>query len=111
MDNLQQHMQSVPVDWLVRYMRIMVLYLMRCVSNDNRCPLNSDGFLRFIEARNEFCLAYGGDALNDAFEFCDGMDVWFEQEYHPDQAGLSKYDFVRHIIRTAALVLNPAVSD
>jgi hypothetical protein len=93
-------MRYLSDDELVRYMRIMVLFILRCRSNEDSVPLNSAVFRHFIEARDEFCLAYGDRALSDAFDFCDMMDAWFEQVYHQDC--FSKYEIVNYIIRTAS---------
>ena len=92
-------MRYVPTDELVRYMRIMVLFILRCRSNEERLPLNSAVFRHFVEARDEFFGEYGGRALNDAFVTCDQMDAWFARNCIP---GFSKYDIANYIIRTAS---------
>jgi hypothetical protein len=99
MNTLRQVMRYVPTDELVRYMRIMVLFILRCRSNEDRLPLNSAVFRHFVEARDEFFGEYGGRALNDAFVTCDQMDAWFAQNCIP---GFSKYDIANYIIRTAS---------
>ena len=92
-------MRHVSTDALIRYMRIMVLFILRCRSNEERLPLNSAVFRHFVEARDEFFGEYGGRALNDAFVTCDQMDAWFAQNCIP---GFSKYDIANYIIRTAS---------
>jgi hypothetical protein len=99
MNTLRQVMRHVSTDALIRYMRIMVLFILRCRSNEDRLPLNSAVFRHFAEARDEFFSEYGSHALSDAFVTCDQMDAWFAQNCIP---GFSKYDIVNHIIRTAS---------